>query len=218
MKRFTHLTFGRRWCAGVGLLIASVLPGCYERCGGCGGCGGGVGSRLLKDDIPAGAIPVLTGTYTRQIRDYQENLAEQDDFVIYEHEWLLGGTKPGPYGRYHLAQILKRLPEVPFPVLIQAHPDDALNEARRLMVSQFLQTNGILDADTRVIIGFPEPGGLYGSEAVAIYRLGFDPRYGYWGTSGGYGGGYGAFASFGGGYGGNNAFRGIGGGFGGLRR
>jgi hypothetical protein len=207
MKRFKQLTPGRRWCAGVGLLVASVLPGCYERCGGCCGLGGG----LTKADIPRGAIPVLT------VHDYQENLAEQDDFVIYEHEWLLGGTKPGPYGRYHLAQILKRLPEVPFPVLIQAHPDDALNEARRLMVSQFLQTNGILDADTRVIIGFPEPGGLYGSEAVAIYRLGFDPRYGYWGASGGYGS-YGASAAFGGGYGGLNTYRGIGGGFGGLRR
>ena len=216
MKLFKHLTRGRRWCAGVGLLIVSVLPGCYERCGDCGGCGRSHGHA----DIEAGAIPELTGTKVRNIREYQESLAEQDDFVIYEHEWLYGGTKPGPYGRYHLAQILKRLPEVPFPVLIQAHPDDALNEARRLMVSQYLQTNGILDADTRVIIGFPEPGGLYGSEAVAIYRLGFDPRYGAYGLYGGGNGGiYGGGSSgYGGLRGGGGAFNGIGGAFGGLRR
>jgi hypothetical protein len=213
MKRFKHLTRGRRWCAAVGLLIASVLPGCCEKCNTCDDCGdGGRAHRKIgKGDIPLGAIPPLTGTYTRGIRDYQESLAEQDDFVIYEHEWYQAGAKPGPYGRYHLAQILKRLPEVPFPVLIQAHPDDALNEARRLMVSQFLQTNGILDADTRVIIGFPEAGGLYGSEAIAIYRQGFDPRYSVYGAFGS--AAYGSFGSFA-----NNAYRGIGGGFGALRR
>ncbi len=203
MKLFKHLTPGRRWCAGVGILIASALPGCYDTCDG-----GRCGHSCSKADIPCGAIPAPTGTWVRGIRDYQENLAEQDDFVIYEHEWLLGGARPGPYGSYHLAQILKRLPDVPFPVLIQAHPENALNEARRLMVSQYLQTNGIPDADARVIVGFPEPGGLYGAEAVAIYRLGFDPRYGAWGAN--------AFLQ--GAYGSRGAYGGLGSGFGSLHR
>ena len=48
----------------------------------------------------------------------QAELAEADDFVIYEHEWLYdpaalcGSIRPGPYGSYHLTQIAKRLPDV----------------------------------------------------------------------------------------------------------
>jgi hypothetical protein len=203
-------------------MIVSVLPGCYDACCGDGrGFGGGGGlwaERGSKYAIPPGAIPELTGEKTRRIREVQESLAEMDDFVIYENEWLYGGTQPGPYGKYHLAQILKRLPGVEFPVLIQICPDDATNEARRLLVSQYLQTNGILDADARVIIGYPEPGGLYGNEAIAAYRRGYEPRPGY-----AYGsqqfGGVGAYGGLGGGFGAvGSGFGAFGGGFGGLGR
>lgn len=183
------------------------------------------------DDIPAGAIPVCTGVHTHEIFRKQAEIAEADDFVIYECEWLYdpvrfcGSAKPGPYGTYHLAQMLKRLPEVPYPVLIQMNVDAKLNEARRQFVVQFLESNGLADAETRVILGFPEAEGLFGNEAAAIFRMGYGgpglPGAGGPGGNGpgGYGGfGYGGMGGLGGigGYGGMGGMGGLGG-IGGLR-
>ena len=191
---------GRRWCLRLGLLVWIVLPGCV-----------GWGERRGCEDIPPGAIPPCNGTHAQEIFRKQAEIAEADDFVIYEHEWLYdpltgcGTNKPGPYGTYHLNKIVKRLPDVPFPVLIQVNPvDDRLNEARRVAVVVFLKANGILDADTRVILGFPEAEGLFGEEAAGIFRQGYMTR---WLQTNPYGGAYGGYS----GYGGYGAFGGIGG-------
>jgi hypothetical protein len=220
MKAIKGLTRWRRRCLRLGLLAWLALPGCvFWEEHGC-------------KDIPKGAIPPCNGTHAQEIFRTQAEIAEADDFVIYEHEWLYdpltgcGTIKPGPYGTYHMNQIVKRLPDVPFPVLIQVNPlDEKLNEARRMVVVTILKANGICDAETRVILGFPEAEGLFGEEAACIFRKGYSCRgittpygyggYGGYGSYGGYGG-YGAYGSFGGlsGYGSIGGF----GGLGGLRR
>jgi hypothetical protein len=182
---------------------------------------GCLGERNNCEDIPKGAIPPCTGTHVREIMKTQAELAEADDFVIYEHEWLYdpvalcGSIRPGPYGSYHLTQIAKRLPTAPFPVLIQVNPDDRLNEGRRVVVVQYLKANGIEDAETRVIIGFPQAEPLYGEEAVGTFRQGYIYPWvnGARGGYGGYGGGAGGYGGIGGGVGG---YGGIGGGTGGI--
>ena len=199
MKANKGLTRRRRWFLRFGVLAWAVLPGCVtdKVCCNC-------------NDIPCGAIPVCTGTHTRDIFLKQAELAEADDFVIYEAEWLYdpvttcGTARPGPYGSYHLGQIVKRLPEVPFPVLIQVNVDAKLNEARRLVVVSFLQSNGILDADTRVLVGFPQAEGLFGDEASGIFRQGYQGRWlqgNPYGAAGTYGGAYGGGSFGNGGYG-----------------
>jgi hypothetical protein len=121
--------------------------------------------------------------------------------------------------------ILRRLPEVPFPVVIQINIDERLNEARRTFVVQFLKDNGIIDPEQRVIVGFPSAEGLYGTEACPAFTRGFyGKQYGGLGAAGTYGGGapvggYGV-SSFGlSGYGGLGGLGGLGalGGLGGLR-
>jgi hypothetical protein len=110
--------------------------------------------------------------------------------------------------------MIKRLPFVPFPILIQAHTlDGHLNEQRRCNIVQALQLNGIPDAEQRVVLGFPEAEGLYGDEAPRIYAQMISEQTGFnllQGGSGAFGNNF--FNNFGfGGAGGFNNFGGIGG-------
>lgn len=178
------------------------------------------GSKWAVDNcssIPQGAIPVPNGTFVHAWVDAQANKAEADDFVFYRQEWCMGGQELGPYGRYHLHQVVKRLPKVPFPVVVQPTLDDQLNETRRQLLVQYLAINGIVDADHRVIVAFPDAEGLNGEEAPIVYRQmirgtgGFGGNTGIGGSVSGFGGGFGGGIA-----GGMGGFGGIGGGFGGV--
>lgn len=140
--------------------IAAQAPGgtCFKRIDNC-------------SSIPKGAIPQPYGWFVHGWQNAQCAKAEADDFVIYKHEWFKGGYELGPYGIYHMQQILKRLPGVPFPVLLQVESQDpARNETRRAVIVNFLAQVGVPDAETRVVLGYPEAEGLYGDEAPRIYQ------------------------------------------------
>jgi hypothetical protein len=167
--------------------------------------------------IPAGAIPVPNGTYVHAWQEAQANKAEADDFVFYRQEWCMGGHELGPFGRYHLHQVIKRLPDVPFPVVVQPALDHHLNESRRQLLVECLAMNGVPDADRRVIVAFPDAEGLNGEEAPIVYRQmirgtgGFGGNTGIGGSVGGISGGFGGGIA-----GGMGGFGGIGGGLGGI--
>jgi hypothetical protein len=198
-----------------GWLLKPLLPGVLS-------CWLGTGSLMANDPcavIPKGAIPPPCGTYVNRFIAVQAGKAEADDFVVYKHEWLNNGIRLGPYGGYHLAQIVKRLNEVPFPVLIQVDADPQLNETRRAFYVAQLTVMGVPDAQRRVILGYPEAEGLYGEEAPRIYRSMIYERIIGGGFGGGYGGGFSGFGSGFGGFGGLGGFGGVGGfggGFGGF--
>jgi hypothetical protein len=204
-------------CVGLGLTLPGVLVGCVLL--HPSEWGKGLADPLHIDNcstIPKGAIPVPTGSHLRQIEQVQTDKGEIDDFVIYRHEWFKGGTELGPYGTYHLAMIITRLPKVPFPVMIQEEHDPGLNEARKALIVDRLAAAGVPEPERRVIIGFPEPNGRYGDEAALIYySMIFSSASGggYGGGQGGYGGGFGGYGGLGGFGGGLGGF---GGGFGGL--
>src|SRR5579875_1154886 len=146
--------------------------------------------------IRRGAIPQPDGWFLHKWQDAQAAKAEADDFVIYKHEWFKGGTQLGPYGNYHLLQILRRLPTVPFPVLLEVETQDpARNEMRRAVIISYLAQAGIPDPQSRVLLGIPEAGGLYGDEAPRIYQMMLirqNPFMMMFGM-GGFGGGFGGF-------------------------
>jgi hypothetical protein len=130
------------------------------------------GSWLCVDNcatIPPGAQPALPGTYVNRFINTQDTLAETDDFVIYKHMWLKGGKTLGPLGRYQLDQIAKRLPGVPFPVVVATSKNDELDEARREHIIALLAMRGLTDP-TRVIVAYPVAEGLYGEEAERIWQ------------------------------------------------
>lgn len=150
--------------------------------------------------IPKGAQPAPPGTYVNLFIKVQETNAETDDFVIHKHMWYKGGTELGPMGRYQLDQIVRRLPEVPFPVVIATSANDALDEARREVIINCLAARGIADP-SRVIIAFPIAEGLYGEEAPRVERgimSGINPFF-LLGGGAFFGGGFPGF--YGGGFG-----------------
>ena len=174
--------------------------------------------------IPKGALPEPNGTFVREFGKRQTFKAAFDDFVIYSNEWLDDGKELGPAGTYHIQQIIRRLPTVPFPVMIQVDPDPEKNAARRSLIVNALAMAGVPDPEQRVLIGFPGAEGLYGEEGQYIYNrmLMTSARggmgYGFGGGMSGYGGGFGGFGGMSGlgGFGGfgGGGFGGFGGGFG----
>jgi hypothetical protein len=166
--------------------------------------------------IPYGAQPALCGTYVNQFIHIQETKAEMDDFVLYKHMWFRGGAELGPLGRYQVDMIVKRLPSVPFPVVIETSKNEALDNARREAIATMLAARGLTDK-TRIIVAYPQAEGLYGEEAPLIYngllrgaanRGGYGAGFGGGGFGGG-GFGSGGFGGFGGGGFGGGGFRGF---------
>src|SRR5262249_53959027 len=113
----------------------------------------------LKDPcatIPCGAIPAPNGSVVRQWNAAMATRANSDDFVVYKHEWYMGGSQLGPYGLYHLQQMASRLPHQPYLVVLQPEPPEQLTEARRILLVQLLTASGVSDAARRVIVAYPE--------------------------------------------------------------
>jgi hypothetical protein len=227
MKRFFSIT--ALGLTALGGLASAGVVGCYcDKCG-CGGDGGGLGHRVFAGHGPV-EMPAPNGSFVNKFEEIQANKAEPADFVFYPDEWYQGGTKLGPYGQYHLTQVIRRLSTVPFPVVIQPVTEVATNEARRQVIVQALQLAAVPDADPRVIIAYSDAEGLRGEEGVlSYYQMLFSRLYrnnlynrGFGGGFGGLGYGSGFFGrnllgGFGGGYGGFGAFgSGFGGFFGGL--
>ena len=155
--------------------------------------------------VEPGSFPEPSGVFVREHQWRQTQKAELDDFV-YQHEWYMDGKELGPYGSRHLDRIIRRLPFVQFPVLIDVGDDPALNKARYEFLVTAIAQAGIPAPETRVYIGKAQAEGLFGDEAPRIYYQLVSPQNGGNGGFGGYQnfGGSGNFggASFGGGLGG----------------
>jgi hypothetical protein len=113
--------------------------------------------------------PEPLGSFVHRFQAVQAGKAEASDFEIYLDEWYQGGKTLGPYGQYHVNQIAQRLPTVPFAVKVQPCNDSVLNETRRMVVVTALLNLGITDADTRVVLAYPQAEGLRGEEAELVY-------------------------------------------------
>jgi hypothetical protein len=176
------------------LLLASVC-GCHSRPFG-----------VNEDyDIAPGALPSPLGTAVRQVHAEQVGRARLANFVINNNEWYKGGEKLGPEGRRHLQELEKQLTAADTNIVIapQAELTDEdqyleKNESRRQYVIAALTAAGILNADSRVILGYPEAEGLNGNLAPLAYRRMLIQG----GNAGGGGGGGGLGGGGGGGLGG----------------
>jgi hypothetical protein len=147
--------------------------------------------------IPCGAIPVPNGTVVRLWSSAMAARANADDFVVYKHEWYMGGSQLGPYGLYHLQQMAARLPHQPFLVILQPEPPEQLTETRRIQLIQLLTASGVPDAARRVVVAYPEAEGMDSLEAARNYYRSLRGSTGVGGTSG-----YGVLGGVGGGMGG----------------
>jgi hypothetical protein len=177
----------------LGLLALAALAGCK-----------GAPHTPACADIPPGAIPQYSGTYTCQWQTAQAERAEQDDFAIYLNEWSQQSAELAPCGQAHLSCLGDRLALSPLHVIIQPSGDAELDRARQTAIVEQLAQRGLAVGSDRVIVARPQAEGLYGFEAPRIVR-------GY-SQSGTYGSGIGTGAGFGGGQGAGLG-RGFGGGY-----
>lgn len=193
--------FDIRWLMTVAWLIP--LSGCCSDCGYlfCGGC----------PDIASGAIPKPVGTAVSHWTQAHAEIAEQDDFVIYQHEWAYeqggAGEQLGPFGTRHMAMIGTRMLREPNIVRIEPSGNATLDAARRQVVVQSLTERGIVDAGQRVFVESGAAEGILGQESPNLtqgYLLNGVNRGGGGGAGGGGVGGRGG-GGFGGAGGGMNA-------------
>jgi hypothetical protein len=198
-------------CIACGGLLLAAAAGCCTKCGS---------SHVDRcANIPEGAIPPPVGTYACQWQVAQQELAENDDFFVYEREWYRGGEELSPGGKRHLQEIAERLLTGPQYVRIEPHIDpeqpnqsQQLDEARVATVVNYLAELGVVDAGERVRVERSQAEPMYGHEAA---RLGATRMQGSRGTLGG---GFSGGSTFGGGgFGGGGFGGGVfgGGGFGG---
>jgi hypothetical protein len=195
----------RLWIAG-GLVSLTSLTGCYEN------------DAPHRHHDPAD-LAAPTGTYVRGFQEIQTNKAASTAYVFFLDEWYMGGPLLGPHGIRHLLAVAERLPNTALQVQIQPGPDPIMNESRRLTLIKALLEKGIMDAEARVVLAFPQAEWLDGEEADRIYREMLSPHQNQWGGAyGGYGGGFGGgYGGYGGGFGGyGGGLGGYGGGLGGY--
>lgn len=158
--------------------------------------------------------PMPNGTLSSQIWRGQEHNAEASDFVIHEHEFVLGGTRLNYAGEDHVKQIAARLQTgQQFPVLVErsrhtvratdeykypVHLNPVMDMARREVIVQALLAMGLPDAEQRVVVAPAYVPGYTGNEAQAAYLRGLQGNFG--GGGGGFGGGFGNGGFGGGGF------------------
>ena len=173
------------------------------------GCGSHGRHHLLSDeclDIPPGNIPLPPGTYTHRWQTTQEQLAEREDYVVYQNEWLGESEKLSPFGVRHVAGLLGRGPL--HPIVVQASGNQTLDEERRFAMVTQLEAHGVANASQNVIVGNAMAEGLYGEEAPML-RQGYlrgSMRRGGFGNGGGGRNGGGGFGGNGRGFGGRGIF------------
>jgi hypothetical protein len=149
------------------------------------------------------------GTQSDAIWRRQEAGASASDFVIYQHEFELNGTRLNTAGEDHLRSIAARLHcGAPVPVIIErcsnhvrpntefkypVHPDLDLDKRRREMVVATLIAMGIPNADQNTVVAPALAEGFTAEEASQAYNQGL-MNSGH-GNNGGHGGGNGGNAA-----------------------
>lgn len=126
--------------------------------------------------------PAQLGSSVNPSFEIQELHGEASDFVIYEHEFAGNSSKLTPEGESHLRQIAARLPQVPFPVIVEnaspdVGPDDPgfvpcadIDSQRRATIAAALTLMGVPGAGQRVIVGPPLSAGITAGEADRSYN------------------------------------------------
>ncbi len=172
--------------------------------GGGGGraCGAGAGNGRGGPAMPPYDRPFPLGQVTDAHTDTQQTNAEAFKFIMYDHEFReaentagLVNTTLTPDGKKHLTQIAVRLPQVPFPVVIEESDDPTINELRRTNVVRWLCAFHQLSDDDprretiqgRVVIAPAIEDGLRADEAISAGFNVMNNSYGGFG-GGGYGG------------------------------
>lgn len=154
----------------------------------------------------------VLGTISDSIWRKHERSAEAADFIFYEHEFKLNGTKLNDRGLDHVRQVAFRLLQgEDFPIVVEislssprpdtqyeypVHPNPELDMQRRAKIVKALDLLGVENAESRVVVAPAYSPGALATDAIGAYQRSA--------TLGGLGGGFGGGGrgGFGGGVGG----------------
>ena len=151
-----------------------TLPwaGCLLLSGCCGLGGWGHGGGRQSRRGPAYDRPFPLGQVTDSHWETQQTNAEASDFVFYDHEFKGNTARLTPAGKKHLMQVALRLPQVPFPVIVEEIPDDAepeLDGQRRQAIVDGLTRLGLKMIDGRVVVAPAFAEGITAIEGESGY-------------------------------------------------
>ncbi len=104
--------------------VSAVQAACpiFDGNGRCcnNGMNGGVWSRSWnKPALPPYDRPFPLGQVSDAFNETQQTNAEAADFILYDYEFVGDTATLNPKGRDHMIQIARRLPHVPFPVVVE---------------------------------------------------------------------------------------------------
>ncbi len=184
--------------------LVSCLTLLYSGCGYC------QRARMFYQPPPP-ANPL--GAHVDPLWKIQEANAEASDFVIYQHEFELNGTRLNTAGEDHVKEVAARLnagqdmqvlversmttaredTEFKYPV----HPNPELDMKRREVIVRSLAVMGVPDAEQRVVVAPSMAEGFKATEAQRSYSQALQGG-GQFGRGYGFGGGFfGPFSGFG---------------------
>jgi len=182
--------------------LVCMLSGCCSDCG-----------RMFRDrcaDIAPGLIPQPVGAHTCAWQTTQGAIAERDDFVIYQYEWIGETAELSPFGNRHVDELVRRLESQPYQMTIEpSEGNPSLDAHRRMILIGRLNSYGVVGADARVSIDYAAAEGLIGPEGPGLYSgyLRSGSRAGGGGGGLGTSGGFGTSGgTSGGGFGGGGIY------------
>ncbi len=158
------------WLLGLSFLVA---PGCVT----CGRLASKYGLWTSQDhcaDIPKGAIPLPPATYGKQWQHAHAGAAAHDQFRIYGADWRAQSAQLAPFGLRRFEQMVARMHEYPYAIVIDRSESPALDEVRRGVLIAELANRGVPDAAERVVVGYSNAYALYGIEAKTVARGAFE--------------------------------------------
>ncbi|MBE6427359.1 MAG: hypothetical protein E7028_02045 [Planctomycetaceae bacterium] len=102
----------------LGAAIAEAGFPCRNGSGQNSACFGG--RSWNKPAFPPYDLPFPLGQVSDAFHEIQQTNAEAADFILYDYEFAVGEEVIlTPKGREHMTQIARRLPHVPFPIVIE---------------------------------------------------------------------------------------------------
>ena len=205
MKVFRTIAGAALLCFGAIMLAA---PGCCSSQSGacCDNCPGRCFCGLFHHDSPTPPF----GKQSDEMWRRQEAGGTASEFVVYQHEFELNGSRLNMGGEDHVKAIAARVRNgVNTPIIVErsmtsekttepesrypVNPNPALDMQRRDLIVRSLVMLGVSDAEQRVVVSPALASGITSSEAARAYQRGQSS------TSGGGYGGYGTTGFFGGG-------------------
>ncbi|MEW4489344.1 hypothetical protein AB1L42_14780 [Thalassoglobus sp. JC818] len=170
-----------------------------DACGGC--CNKLCGWCYRKSNAVPQTLPL--GSTVRAFDQVMETNAEATDFIFHRNDFVTQTARLTPDGRDKIIEVAARMPNTPFPILVERSENNSnpeLDALRRALIARILTDLGNEDAQIRTVVAPSYGPGYTGREAERTYYQSINNGYNFGGSGFNNGGNFGT--GIGGGFGG----------------